>query len=228
LSTRAKLKHLLPNNDTILESNVVRESEVREIKAPSNLTSFFHGKPPSLWCLGDTAILNQTLLGVISARQIDSDLALKSAQLLKQLGSLRDVCFVGGWHSPLEDEALRVLLAQGASVVFCVSKGLDRFIPSIEVASRVSQGQALLLTHCSPKAKRITRDASVRRNELVVELAKAILVLSAPEGSASLKLAKSALDRGKPVLTPEHPMNKELLASRALPATLENILAVLG
>jgi DNA processing protein len=207
----------------ILGSNVVRGSDVREIEAPPNITSFFHGKPPSLWCLGDLTILNHTLLAIISAREIDSDLALESSQLLKQLAFIKDVSFVGGWHSPLEEQALRILLAQEVSIVFCVSKALERFIPSIEVVSRVVQGQALLLTHCSPKAKRITRDASMRRNELVVELAKAVLVLSAPEGSASLKLARSALGRGKPVHTLEHRLNKDLLIAGAVPATLETI-----
>jgi predicted Rossmann fold nucleotide-binding protein DprA/Smf involved in DNA uptake len=213
----------LPNNDTILAGNVVTGSEIREIEAPSNLKSFFHGKPPSLWCRGDLTILNHTLLGIISARQIDSDLASESSQLLKQLVFTKDVSFVGGWHSPLEEEALRVLLDQEASIIFCVSKGLDRFIPSIEVASRVSQGQALLLTHCSPKAKRITRDASMRRNQLVVELAKALLILSAPEGSASLNLARSALRQGKTVHTLEHRLNKDLLIAGAVPATSETI-----
>ena len=202
---------------------MVRGSEVCEIRAPSNLKSFFHGKPPSLWCRGDLTILNHTLLGIISARQIDSDLASESSQLLKQLVFMKDVSFVGGWHSPLEEDALRVLLAQEASIIFCVSKGLDRFIPSIEVASRVSQGQALLLTHCSPKAKRITRGASMRRNQLVVELAKAILILSAPEGSASLNLARSALRQGKTVHTLEHRLNKDLLIAGAVPATLDTI-----
>jgi predicted Rossmann fold nucleotide-binding protein DprA/Smf involved in DNA uptake len=197
--------------------------EILEVEPPTRLQSFFTRKPPKLWCLGEPAILNRRLLGIISARQIDSDLALKSSQLLKQLGFLKEVSFVSGWHSPLEEEALRVLLAQGASIVFCISKSLNRFIPPMEVGSRVSQGDVLLLTHCSPKAKRISRDASIRRNELVIGLAAALLVLSAPEGSASLKLAKSALRQGKPVLTPEHRMNKELLATRALPATLENI-----
>ena len=136
---------------------------------------------------------------------------------------MKDVSFVGGWHSPLEEEALRVLLAQEASIIFCVSKGLDRFIPSTEVASRVSQGEALLLTHCSPKAKRITRDASMRRNQLVVELAKALLILSAPEGSASLNLARSALRQGKTVHTLEHRLNKDLLIAGAVPATLDTI-----
>ena len=202
---------------------MVRGSEVCEIRAPSNLKSFFHGKPPSLWCRGDPTILDRTLLGIISARQIDSDLALESSELLKKLVFMKDVSFVGGWHSPLEEEALRIVLAQKASMIFCVAKSLDRFVPSIEVASRVSQGQTLLLTHCSPKAKRITRDASVRRNQLVVELAKTILVLSAPEGSASLNLARSALRQGKTVHTLEHRLNKDLLIAGAIPATSDTI-----
>ena len=202
---------------------MVRASEVREIEAPANLRSFFNGKPPRLWCRGDLTILDHTLLGIISARQVDSDLASECSQLLKQLVFLKDVSFVGGWHSPLEEEALRVLIAREASIVFCVSKSLDRFVPSIELESRVSQGQALLLTHCSPKAKRITRDASIRCNQLVVELAKALLILSAPEGSASLNLARSALRQGKTVHTLEHRLNKELLTAGAVPATLDTI-----
>jgi DNA processing protein len=206
-----------------LKANVVRGSEVREIEGPPNLRSFFHGKPPSLWCRSDLTILDHPLLGIISARQVDSDLSSKSAQLLKQLVFMENHSFTGGWHSPLEQEALRVLLAHEASIIFCVSKSLDRFIPSLEVESRISQGMALLLTHCSPRAKRITREASMRRNELVVQLAKALLVLSAPEGSASLSLAKSALRHGKTVHTLEHPLNRELLTAGATPATLDTI-----
>jgi len=194
-----------------------------EVTPPTGVEAFFRGKPSKLWGVGDPAILNYRLLGIISARQVDSDLALETSRLLKQLVSLEDAAFVSGWYSPLEEEALRILLAQEATVVLCVAKSLDRFIPSMGVESRVTDGKALLLTHCSTKAKRITRNASMRRNELIVELVKALLVLSAPEGSASLSLAKSALRRGKFVLNPEHPMNKELLASGALPATLDNL-----
>ena len=168
-------------------------------------------------------MLGGKLLGILSARQIDSDLALRSSQLLKQLVTLTEISFIGGWHSPLEAEALRILSAQGASIVFCIPKSLNRFVPSAQVENQVSQGQALLLTHCSPKAKRISRYASLRRNQLVVGLSSALLVLAAPKGSNSLKLAKSALRQGKRVLTPEHRMNEELLASDALPATFENI-----
>jgi len=187
--------------------------EILEVTPPTGVEAFFRGKPPKLWGVGNPVILNYRLLGIISARQVDSDLALETSRLVKQLASLEGVAFVSGWHSPLEEESLRILLAQEATIVLCASKSLDRFVPSIGVESRVTDGKALLLTHCSTKAKRITRNASMRRNELIVELAKALLVLSAPEGSGSLNLAKSALVRRKLVLTPEHPMNKELLAN---------------
>lgn len=202
---------------------MVESSDVSEIKPPARLYSFFNRKPPTLWYSGEPRLLTGKLLGIMSARQIDSDLASKSSQLLKQLATLQETAFIGGWHSPLEKEALRFLLTSQAPMVFCVAKSLNRFIPSVEVRDRLDRGRALLLTHCSAKAKRISRDASVRRNQLAVGLADALLVLSAPEGSASLKLAKSASRRGKPVLTPEHPMNMELLATGALSATLENI-----
>jgi predicted Rossmann fold nucleotide-binding protein DprA/Smf involved in DNA uptake len=201
---------------------------VLEINSPERLSRFFRGRKPKLWSVGDPSILSRRLLGIISARQTDSDLALKSSQLLKELPSLKEVAFVGGWHAPLEEEALRILVNQGAQVVFCVSKSLNRFDPPAELARRVENRGALLLTHCSAKAKRISREASIRRNELVIGLATAVLILSAPTGSASLKLAKSALSFGKPVLTPEHRVNDELLKCRALPATLDNIQAALG
>ena len=202
---------------------MVQEHEISEIQPPPGLSSFFNGRPPRLWCSGDPRILNGKLIGLISARQIDSDLALKSSQILKEVSFLREIGFASGWHSPLEAEALHILLAQPSRIVVCISKALHQFIPPREIKNGIGEGRILLLTHSSPKARRISREASIRRNELVVGFAAALLVLSAPEGSASLQLARSALRQRKPVLTPEHRMNTQLLASVALPATLENI-----
>jgi predicted Rossmann fold nucleotide-binding protein DprA/Smf involved in DNA uptake len=207
---------------------VITGSEISEIKPPASLESFFDGKAPKIWGLGEPSILDGPLLGILSARQIDSDLALKSSQLIKQLASSGGVAFVGGWHSPLEEETLRILLADSSLLVFCIPKALNRFVPSLQIASRINEGRLLLLTHCSPKAKRISRDASIRRNRLVLGLANALLVLSAPAGSATLTLAKSALRRGKPVFSPAHSMNTSLLSCGALPATLENLQTTLG
>lgn len=207
---------------------MVQSSDIQEIIPSAGLEGFFRGRPPKLWGVGNAAILVAPLLGIISARQVNSDLALISSQLLEQLASLNGAAFIGGWHSSLEKEALQILLTKTVPIVFCIPKALNRFVPTVDVDNRVSQGQALLLTHCSPKVKRISRDASIHRNQLVIGLATALLVLSAPPGSVSLELAKSALRRGKPVLTPEHRVNKELFKCEGLPATIDNVRAALG
>lgn len=202
---------------------MVQESDIVEIGSPLGLEAVFNDKFPKLWCSGEEAILNRKLLAVLAARETDSDLAAKSRELLEQLASLKEVAFISGWHSPLEKEALRVVSAGSAQIVLCIAKSLQRFIPPANIEDRVKRGDGLLLTHCSPKAKRISREASLRRNQLVMGLAGAVLILSAPEGSGTLEIAKAALRHEKPVLTLEERVNKELLECGALPANLENI-----
>jgi len=189
---------------------------------PSALRSYFDNRPPKLWYKGEPSILAGKVLGILSARKIEPDLALKTSELLRQLGPL-GATFISGWHSPLEEEALRILLSRSAHIIFCLAKSLNKFSPEVAVENLVSQGRGLLLTHCSPNAKRISRDASLRRNQLVIGLSKGLLVLSGPQGSASFKLARLALNSGKTVFAVQHPMNRSLLALGALPASGETI-----
>lgn len=196
---------------------------VVEIGPPAGVDSFFTRKPRKLWCVGDPAILKRGVLGVISARKIDRGLASSTSELLRQLALLANFSFMGGWHSPLEEEALRILWVYPVRIIFCLPKDLRRFVPSPEIKNGISEGRLLLLTHCSPRAKRISRDASLRRNLLVAAASQGLLVLAAPAGSQSLKLAQKAISLGRSVFTAEHPMNEELLSSGALPATVENI-----
>jgi hypothetical protein len=96
----------------------------------------------------------------LSARRIDADLASKSSEILQQIASL-ELTFISGWHSQLEVDALRILLSRSARIISCLSKSLVRFTPSTEIKSLIGQSRILVLTHCSPKAKRISRDASL-------------------------------------------------------------------
>jgi len=189
---------------------------------PVELGNYFAARSPKLWCIGDQTILKKELLGVVSARMSDPDLAMKASTLLSDSGA-SEGAFISGWHSPLEKEALHVLLTQPAKIVFCTAKSLTSISPSPEIKDLIARGGALLLTHCGPKAKRISRDASLRRNELVLGLSRTLLVLSAPEDSSSFKLAVRALGTGRRVFVIEHPMNRDLLNSGALPASVETL-----
>lgn len=206
---------------------MIQASHISKIVLPRHADLILRGQTRGVWGVGNAEILRRPLLALISARQIDRDLELMSLELIRRLAASRNISFISGWHSQLEQECLRILLTKQASLVFCTSKALERFKPSAELSQLVAQNNGLLLTHCTPNAKRISREASIRRNELVVTLAAALLVLSAPEGSASLNLARAALVAQKPVFTLNHHLNRKLLASSGSVATFESICAVL-
>ena len=204
---------------------IVAESvgiDYRTLDVPEQAVSLFGRKPSTLWYLGNTSLLSQPLVGVVSARAGTSNLSPNTSELLRQLAGLQ-ATFIGGWHSPLEKESLKILLRESPPTIICLAKSINRFGFLQELKTLLNQDRLLLLTHCTPNAKRISRDASIRRNHLVAGLAKALLVLAAPEGGATYKLAASVIELGKPVFAPAHPANKSLFACGALPATIETI-----
>ena len=202
---------------------MIQASDISKIVLPARVNLFSKSQPRALSAVGNAQILRRPLLALISSRQSEGDLAASSLQLIRQLAASRNISFISGWHSLLEQECLRIVLAEQAALVFCTSKALDRFKPSGKLKELVDQNKALLLTHCTPNAKRMSRGASIRRNELVIELAAVLLVLSAPEGSASLNLARAALNAGKPVFTIDHHMNRKLLDCGASLASSDSI-----
>ena len=204
---------------------IVSESagvDYRTLDVPEHVVPLFGRKPSRLWYLGNTSLLKQPLVGITSARAGASDLSPNTGELLRRLVGL-EATFIGGWHSPLEKESLKTLLRESPPTIICLAKSVNRFGFFQELKTLLNQDRLLLLTHCSPNAKRISRDASIRRNHLVAGLANVLLVLAAPEGSATFKLARSVIKLGKPVFALEHPANESLLASGALPASFETI-----
>ncbi|HWP60189.1 MAG TPA: DNA-processing protein DprA [Candidatus Acidoferrales bacterium] len=184
---------------------------------PERAIPFFGRKPSRLWSLGSASLLHKPLLAILSARAGDSKLDPNTVDLIRELGRSQ-LTFIGGWHSRLEKESFKLLLSAAPPTVICLAKSVGRFGFVPELQALMSRDRLLLLTHCTPNAKRISRDASVRRNRLVAGLAQALLVLSAPEGGETFKLARLAIGLGKPVFAPGAPLNEALLACGALAA----------
>jgi len=192
------------------------------LDVPPQAMSFFDRRPSRLWYRGNLSLLNGALVGIVAAREIEPELTLRTSVFLEQLNVLK-VGFVGGWHSPLEEDCLGILLRQEQRIVICLAKSLNRYQPSQDIEALLNQERALVLSHCTPNAKRISRNASIKRNQLVAGLANALPVLAAPEGSGTFKLAQSVIEQNKPVFALEHPINESILACGALPASLERI-----
>lgn len=121
---------------------------------------------------------------------------------------------ISGFHSPMEQECLRILLKSENRVIWCLARGMLSRMPP-ELRDPINEGRLLVCTPFQDSVRRITADTASRRNRVVAELAERVVVSHASPGSKMEALSKTIIGEGKLLFTFEHPANKTLLAAGA-------------
>ena len=127
------------------------------------------------------------------------------------------VTVISGFHSPVEQECLAVLLRGPRPVIVCPARGLARMRLKREYKEPMAAGRLLLMSPFGEKVRRLTADTALTRNRFVAALADAVLVAHAQPGSKTEQLAQEVVGWGKQVYTLGHPANERLLALGAMP-----------
>jgi len=127
------------------------------------------------------------------------------------------VTVISGFHSPVEQECLAVLLRGPQPVIVCPARGLARMRLKREYKEPMAAGRLLLISPFSEKVRRMTADTALPRNRFVAALADTVLIAHAQPGSKTELLAREVVEWGKPVYTLDHPANEHLLALGAKP-----------
>lgn len=96
---------------------------------------------------------------------------------------------IGGFHSPVERECLRILLRGPQPVIVCPARGLPRRLPP-EWREPLAAGRLLILTAFAESAARATADLAARRNELVAALADEVWFAHITPGGQMARLAQ--------------------------------------
>jgi predicted Rossmann fold nucleotide-binding protein DprA/Smf involved in DNA uptake len=104
------------------------------------------------------------------------------------------VAVVSGFHSPIEQECLSLLLRRGIAVVVCPAREISHYRYPEPWEHALASGQLLML---SPFAtyKRATVVLAEKRNTFVAALADALVVIHAPEGSRTRAAVEQAADK---------------------------------
>ena len=133
------------------------------------------------------------------------------------------VIVISGFHSPMEQECLRILLRSPHPVIWCLARGLYRQIPSKpgDCRAAVADGRLVMVTPFPDSVRHITAKTATTRNRLVVEMAGAVVVAHAAPGSKMETLCRDILATGKPLYTFDHPANATVIQAGALPITPE-------
>jgi predicted Rossmann fold nucleotide-binding protein DprA/Smf involved in DNA uptake len=135
------------------------------------------------------------------------------AQALRDAG----VAVVGGFHSPMERECLRLLLRGKQAIVVCPARSIERLRPPEAWRAALAAGRLLVLSPFDPGQRRATTELARQRNRVVAALADQVFVAYAAPGSRTEAFAREVATSGKPLLTLEAPENAALVALGARP-----------
>ena len=166
--------------------------------------------------LGNREILRNRKLALFCSVRCPGKLVLQTYDLAQRL---RDagVTVIGGFHSPMEQERLRLLLRGRQPIIVCPARSVERMRVPAEWQAPLDASRLLVLSPFGPEQRRATADLAAARNAFVASLADEMFVAYAEPGGKTERLCRAALADRKPVLTFDASENANLIALGARP-----------
>ncbi|MDQ7010641.1 MAG: DNA-processing protein DprA [Mariprofundaceae bacterium] len=154
--------------------------------------------PSKLVLIGDAEILNARKLVLFCSRKCPGDLILKAYDLARELRE-QGVTVIGGFHTPVEKECLRILLRGTQPLIICPARSIEGMRIPAAWRNPLERGRLLILSPFGEGQRRMTANLAERRNIFVATLADELLFIHAAEGSKTRAFADRCKVEGKAV-----------------------------
>lgn len=171
---------------------------------------------PALAIIGETSLLSESLLGLICSVHCPGSIVLQTYDLFQRL-KLGRRTVIGGFHSPMEKECLRILLSGRSPVIICPARTIDRMRIGADLRSFVASGRLSVVSPFSGSQRRPTARLAEERNRFVANLAEEVLIPFAAHKSKTERLAREILGLKKKVITFPDGENESLICIGASP-----------
>jgi predicted Rossmann fold nucleotide-binding protein DprA/Smf involved in DNA uptake len=181
---------------------------------PESLVRFLGSSAPrAIWALGNPEIMNNKKVGFFCSSKCPGDLIIKTYDLAKKW---RDdgVTVIGGFHSPIEQECLTILLRGKQPVIVCAARSIEGMRIKEEYKKAMEEDRLLIVSSFANTERRITSETSQVRNRFVAALADEIMIAHADPSGKTEQLFHQAVAWGKPLFT-FHSTNNDNLQGRA-------------
>lgn len=172
--------------------------------------------PRALKALGSPDALSQPLLALFCSIKCPGNIILNAFDLMKEL---RDagITVISGFHSPMEQECLEILLRGRQPIVICPARSIETMRIRREFRKPLAEGRLLFLSPFPKEQNRISARRAEVRNRLVAVLADRVFVPYASPGGKTERLCRELADSGKPLYTFETEHNRNLTKLGARP-----------
>ena len=166
--------------------------------------------------LGNVELLRQPLTGFFCSLRCPGMPIIKTFDLANELMK-RGVPVIGGFHSAIEKECLRILLRGRQPIIICPARSIERMRIPQEWKTPLEEDRLLVISPFKDKHNRITKELSLQRNEFVATLASEIIIAHAAPAGSTMTLAQQLLYQGRRVWTLADESNEPLIALGARP-----------
>ena len=179
--------------------------------------------PDTIWIRGDINLLpgrntslNGDLWALFCSSKCPGEIILKAHDLAQKFKE-RGIPTIGGYHSPIEQECLRVLLRGAQPILLCPARSIENMRLKQAWKDALAEERLLILSPFENRYDRQTVALANQRNAFVAALADKICIAHAAEDSKILEFAQTVLAWGKPVFTFETQANRALFQLGAHP-----------
>jgi predicted Rossmann fold nucleotide-binding protein DprA/Smf involved in DNA uptake len=190
---------------------------------PAALTRYLaNDAPDSVTAMGNLQILNRRKLAIFCSAVCPDELTRQTQDLMQKLLET-GVTAIGGFHSPVERECLRILLGGTQPIILSPARSLDRLRIRSEYREPLDQGRLLFLSFFRSHRHRSDVEMALRRNRFVAALGDRILILHAEPSSNTERLCRELIGWQKPVYTIDSEANQNLVGLGAQAVALANV-----
>ena len=189
----------------------------KDTNYPTGLRQYLKTETPeTIWARGSVdllpgqnATLNGDLWALFCSSKCPGEIILKAHDLAQEFREA-GIPTIGGYHSPVEQECLRVLLRGSQPILISPARSIEKMRPKQAWKDALTEKRLLILSIFGSRHQRSTAALAHQRNLFVAALADKICIAHAAEDSKILEFARIMLAWGKPVFTFETPANDSL------------------
>lgn len=137
----------------------------------------------SLDYVGDTSLLDSPMIGVFSSAKCPASSILKAHDYAKEIRN-GEMGIISGFHAPAEKEVLEVLLKGTCPIVVVLGRRLEGARIPAAWKAEIEKGRMLVISPFKDYQKYVTKDISLKCNDLAARIAKRVLIVHASEGGS--------------------------------------------
>jgi predicted Rossmann fold nucleotide-binding protein DprA/Smf involved in DNA uptake len=166
---------------------------------------------PTLTAIGNLSLLSKPTIALFCSIKCPGDLILKTYDLAQALRDA-ETSVISGFHTPIEQDCLKILLRGAQPIIQCPARSLHNIRLSPEQKQVIGENRLLLISPFSASYPRVTAELAGKRNDMIGAIAHTIFIAYAAPNSKTLAFAQSLVEAGKSVVTFDNSINSLLQA----------------